>query len=171
MEIVDSILAVLDAWGGLLPRPFETKGAMSYRLKGQITKPQYERGVRHLASRGLIKVINKNNERFIELTKKGQLKILLSKAKQVKKQTWDGKWRVIIFDIPEDSKYNRELFRNLLKTHGFYKLQASVYINPYPLNRSAIAYLNETGLIEYIRVLRVDEMDNDKKLKKYFKLT
>ncbi len=132
--------------------------------------PQFERGVRHLEERGLVKVVRKIDQKFIQITKEGQLEILLRKAKIKNVQKWDGKWRLIVFDIPEDSKDQRRTFRLLLKQQGFYKLQASVYINPYPLNREAIAYLNQTGLIDFIRILRVDEMDNDKVLRKYFKL-
>ncbi len=73
-----------------------------------------------------------------------------------------------MFDIPESSKSKRSLLRRLLKKNNFCKLQASVYINPYPLNREAVEYLKETGLIEYIRILKVEELDNDiELLKKY----
>ena len=45
-----------------------------------------------------------------------------------------------------------------------------MYISPFALNREAIAYLSETGLIDFIRIMRVDEMDNDRKLKNHFRL-
>jgi CRISPR-associated endonuclease Cas2 len=125
----------------------------------------------YLANKGFIKYVDKNNERFVKLTKKGQLEALLAKARTPEKvANWDGKWRVIIFDIPEESEQKRHFFRYLLKQNGFVKLQHSVYINPYPLNREAITYLNKTGLNDYIRIMKVEEMDNDKDLKKKFNL-
>ena len=169
MEIIESILLVLQEWGRIVPRPFESKYGWHRRMKG-INKTQFERGLRHMQGRGLVKVISKNGQRFIELTKSGELQALLSKAKRTGKQKWDGKWRLIMFDIPEEAKDKREFFRKLLKSNGFYKLQASVYINPYPINSSAIAYLKETQLMAYIRVLRVDKMDKDLDLKKHFNL-
>ena len=39
------------------------------------------------------------------------------------------------------SKPQRHLFRKLLRKNGFYKLQASVFISPYSLNREALEYL------------------------------
>jgi hypothetical protein len=60
--------------------------------------------------------------------------------------------------------------RALLLKNNYYKLQDSVYINPYPLNREAIKYLKDTGLIEFIRIIRVDELDEDHDLKKRFGL-
>lgn len=125
----------------------------------------------YLARKGLIKIVDKHNQRFVKLTNKGQLEALLAKARlKEKPQKWDGKWRLIIFDIPENSREKRNHFRWLLRHNGFYKLQASVFINPYPLNREAVAYLKETGLMDYIRILKVEEMDSDKGLRKHFGL-
>jgi phenylacetic acid degradation operon negative regulatory protein len=120
--------------------------------------------------RGLLKVIEKNNQKFIKLTKDGQLKVLLSKAYLNSAKIWDGKWRLFMFDIPEDSKDKRNVLRTLLKQNGYCKLQASVYISPYPLNREAILYLNNSGLRSYIRILKVEELDYDKDLLKKFNL-
>ena len=123
-----------------------------------------------MGENGSISVTRKNNQKFIKITSKGQLELLLQKAKIAKRGDWDGKWRLVIFDIPEASKEKRDKLRKLLKQNSFYKLQASVYISPYQLNREALIYLQKIGLIDYIRILRVDEMDNDKKFIKHFKL-
>ncbi len=45
-----------------------------------------------------------------------------------------------------------------------------MFINPYSLNREAVSYLKESGLMDYIRILKVEEMDNDLDLQKKFKL-
>lgn len=116
-------------------------------------------------------MVDKDNERFIKLTRSGQLEALLVKARLAEKpKKWDGKWRMVIFDIPEDSHEKRDFLRYLLKKNNFKKLQASVFINPYPLNREAVSYLKETGLIHFIRIIKVEEMDDDTDLKKHFKL-
>ena len=114
---------------------------------------------------------DKNSKRFIKLTQNGQIEALLAKAKLVQKpKIWDGKWRLIVFDIPESSREKRDLLRMLLKKNNFYKLQASVFISPYPLNREAIQYLRETKLNEFIRILKVEEIDDDRDLKRHFGL-
>lgn len=125
----------------------------------------------YLMKKGWIKLVDKDNERFIRLTKHGQLEALLAKARLPEKpDKWDGKWRLIIFDIPEDSHDKRDFFRHLLKRNNFKKLQASVFVNPYPLNREAVAYLKETGLIKFIRIIKVEELDDDMDLRKHFNL-
>lgn len=75
-----------------------------------------------------------------------------------------------MFDIPEGCKEKRNVLRILLKQNGYIKLQASVYINPYPLNREAVRYLNNSGLRSYIRIIKVEEMDFEKDLIKKFGL-
>ncbi len=124
----------------------------------------------NLKNSGVVSIYEKNNQRFIKLTKKGELKVLLQKTQINKKQKWDGKWRLIIFDIPEGSRKLRNLLRRLLKQAGFKKLQASVFVSPYPLNQEGIEYLKQTKLTEFIRILRVDGIDSNKDLRKKFKI-
>ncbi|MDP2933655.1 MAG: hypothetical protein Q8N81_06020, partial [bacterium] len=64
----------------------------------------------------------------------------------------------------------RDQLRWLLKTLNYCKLQESVFLSPYPINREGVEYLKKSGLIEYIRILRVDEMDDEKQFLKKFKL-
>lgn len=52
-----------------------------------------------------------------------------------KPKSWDRKWRLIIFDIPEKKKLAREALRNKLKYLGFVKLQDSVWVTPFPCEK------------------------------------
>ena len=158
----------------------EATGFFSWPLEGtrgwvakQMRRKKYVYDTIHrLKKEGLVKEITKNGKKFIELTKKGQIETLLLKAHENINHSlpWDGKWRMVIFDIPEDAKDKRDKLRRLLKQHKFFGIQASVFINPYPLNRGAIAYLKESGLINFIRLARIDELDDDIDLRKKFKL-
>lgn len=168
--LVQSILNFLQEIGEMMPEPFETPYAY-IRRAGNLDRPKYWRAVSHMKKRGLVKVGTKAGKKFISLTKKGQIEILLQKAKSFQKpKTWDGKWRLFIFDIPEQARSKRDQLRHLLKENKFTKLQASVFISPYPINREGIKYLEKSGLSNYIRMLRVDEIDDDKRLKQIFKL-
>jgi DNA-binding transcriptional regulator PaaX len=140
------------------------------RLFRRLTKSAYYSILDQMGKSGSIEIINRNGERFVKITSKGQLELLVEKARAPLKGKWDGKWRLVLFDIPIAANKSRDKLRRLLKSNNFYKLQGSVFISPYPLNREAIIYLKATGLIEFIRILRVDEFDDDSKLKKHFKL-
>ncbi len=87
---------------------------------------------------------------FLKLTHKGQLEGLIQKVSVERSEEWDGKWRLVIFDIPESSKEKRSLFRTLLKKNQFVKLQAGVYISPYSFCREAVIYLKESKLINFV---------------------
>ncbi len=167
--MVNLILEVLSSAAYSLPRPFETKYAWARRLRNVDADRAY-RALYNMEKQGWIKVKREGNNRFIALTEQGQLEALLRKASVQRAAKWDGKWRVVIFDIPEEANYKRSHFRRLLRQNHFMKLQASVYASPYPLNREAILYLRQKGLMDYIRILKVEEMDNDADLKKKFKL-
>jgi len=132
---------------------------------------QYRQAAYYLRRKGYVKATtNSAGKKFLQLTQKGQIELLMAKAWRRQNQLWDGKWRLFMFDIPEATDDKRDKLRRLLKTAGYVKLQASIYINPYPLNREAVTYLKKTELIDYIRIGRLEELDDDKDLLKHFKL-
>lgn len=153
----------------MMPQPFEAPYAWIKRVRG-IPKLSYRRSLYLLQKRQVIKISEKNGKKFIQLTGKGQLETLLADVLYKKSAAWDGKWRLILFDIPEGARAKRDHLRYLLLSKGFEPLQKSVFISPHPLSRGAIEYLKKTRLIDYIRVIRADRMDEDFDLRKKFKL-
>ena len=162
-------LTLLGEASGLFQWPLEYSDA--WRRK-QLSRPRekYYSAVYQAKKRGLIKEIRKHGKIFLQLTEKGQLEALISKMDVKKQESWDGKWRMVVFDIPEDAHHKRDQLRALLKRQGFVKLQASVFVNPYPLNRQSVEYLKLSGLMPYIRIGKIEEFDQDLDLRKKFKL-
>jgi CRISPR-associated endonuclease Cas2 len=168
-NVIEGVLDFILDTAQLLPLPFETPYMWARRMK------RYEPGrishaLTRLRKKGSVRFTTIGSQKFIQLTKKGQMQALLNKSKVMKQKTWDRKWRLIVFDIPEQDHAQRDEFRRLLRKIGFLKLQASVFINPYPISSEAIEYLKISGLIKYIRVMRVDKIDEDKNLVKHFRL-
>ncbi len=167
-KILLSLFALID----LVPRPLESKSRYVRRLiNGQSDFKAYYKIMMGLEKRGIIKIFKDKNGKHIQLTPKGRIEVFLEKAKIVEHGSWDGKFRMAVFDIPEDARSERNKLRKLLKINGYKKLQQSVFINPYPLNEEGIKYLQETGLIKYIRIFRIDKADDEESLLKMFKLT
>jgi phenylacetic acid degradation operon negative regulatory protein len=157
--------------GRSTPLAYDAPYSLGKKLKHfAFSKKYYGETINRWKKEGKIQIVQKNGQKFLLLTEKGELALLLSKATAIEQEKWDGKWRLISYDIPEEAKHKRQLFRLLLKRSGFVKLQASVFICPYALNSDAVEYLNETGLIDYIRIMRVDKMDKDEDLRKSFNL-
>jgi len=74
-------------------------------------------------------------DRVLRLTEKGYLKALGGRLPERHwNRTWDGKWRMIFFDLPEEKRMARNELRKQLKAAHFGGLQKSVWITPDPLD-------------------------------------
>ena len=113
---------------------------------------------------------DKKNQSFFHLTPRGRLSALKYLHLEKIRKKWDGHWRIIIFDIPEDEKKWRERLRFQLKALGFHVLQESVYITPYPVPVELDKFLDERGFRKYFRYITVAEIDGEKELKEEFGL-
>lgn len=83
---------------------------------------------------------------------------------------WDGKWRIVFFDIPEKKRGARDALRDKLKTLGFYELQKSVLIFPYEC-RNEIDFLVEFFEIRpFVYYAEMANPTNEAKLKLRFNL-
>jgi DNA-binding transcriptional regulator PaaX len=117
-------------------------------------------------------IVKKHNDnKFIHLTAKGKKIVteLLIKTK-IKNQKWDGQWRIIIFDIPENRRRFRDNMRQSLLNLGFIKLQKSVWITPYNIIDdlyNIIPGFREGDWFEYVEAKHVS---SEKRLKEYFGL-
>ncbi len=154
--------------------------SLVFGLRGRIIDKVYHpsldpdrhliRTIYYLQQKGLIRSVDKEGKRFIKLTKRGRLRTLLEKFDVNTNAQWDGKWRVLMFDIPESVNALRSQLVYHLKDLSFVKLQGSVYISPFAFNESAMEYLKISGLTRFIRLLLVEKIDDDKDLRKIFEL-
>ncbi|MBU2540092.1 hypothetical protein KJ786_02950 [Patescibacteria group bacterium] len=117
---------------------------------------------------------NKKENGLIEilLTKKGELKALNYQLDNLKnkKGKWDGKWRIVAFDIPEKYKRGRDALRQKLKKIGFCKLQKSIFITPYECKKEIGLLVKFFNLNKYVRFGILESIDNENYFEKVFKL-
>lgn len=106
----------------------------------------------------------------ISLATKGALEFMKYKIEKKKKKKWDGKWRIIIFDILESRKQIRDLLRNRLKWMGFKELQKSVWVFPWDVEKETreILEICRIDIIGDVRFLTVEKMSEDDDLKAEF---
>lgn len=116
---------------------------------------------------------NRNGTTTLVLTKKGKrfaLTYNLEEMKIKKPSKWDGKWRIVIFDIPEHLKKVRDSLRMHLHDLDFYELQKSVFINPFECENE-IEYIVEFFKIrKHVRFIVADSIDNELYLRQLFGL-
>jgi CRISPR-associated endonuclease Cas2 len=142
---------------------------------GFITHPRQIESIKRsrdtLIEKGLIE--NKNEQ--LKITKGGKRYLFrclsLGDNKELNKnKKWDGKWRVLIFDIPESKRFDRTNIRQALISIGFMKLQNSVWIYPYSCESIISLLKAETETEEDVLYMIVEGLENDEKVKKYFGL-
>lgn len=166
--VMEILLTIVDT----APLPFETPYAHIRRIRSDVSPRYYRQTVRRLEQRRDVERSVREGEVFLRLTEKGKLRALLGLlyVEVHRKEKWDGKWRLLIFDIPELNRKQRELLRRCVRSIGFLKLQESVYIYPYEISVHCVEFLGLSGLQRFIRILRVDKLDDDGDLRHHFKL-
>lgn len=116
---------------------------------------------------------NKDGSLTIILTENGKRKALtyqIDEMKIKKPKKWDGKWRIVLFDIPEKKKKVREALRHHLKNLDFFEYQKSVFVSPYDC-KDEIEYIIEFyNIKKYVRFIVADLLDNELHLKHHFDL-
>ncbi len=129
----------------------------------------------NLLRQGDIKIEKKGKQIYISLTEKGKIKagwMQIDELKIKRPKKWDGKWRLVIFDISQLKKIYREAFRGKLKELGFYPLQKSVWVYPFDCTPEIELLRDFFGLSkEEMRLIVAENIGPDEELKKYFKLT
>ena len=128
-----------------------------------------------LKKQGLIKVESKNKQIYISLTRDGRKKAgiyQINNLKIGKPKKWDKKWRALIFDVAQLKRTYREALRGKLKELGFYQLQKSVWVHPFNCKAEIELLKDFFGFSEKeMRLMIVENIGNDKELKKLFILT
>lgn len=96
-------------------------------------------------------VNSKNNKNYIEKTPKR--KYLDSFIIEFKKDA--PKDLLLIYDIPEGRKKERDWFRRQLKGFGFVMIQRSVWVGPSPLPEEFLKYLKRIGLEKEFKTFKL----------------
>lgn len=113
----------------------------------------------YLKKKGLIKEINEKGKRAWLLTERGENNLfkIESKFKKFKKRK-DGKWIMIIFDVPEKMRGKRDLFRRQLKFLGFKMLQESIWICPYDVLKIVNNFIGDFFLKSFVKIFLIEEV-------------
>lgn len=124
---------------------------------------------KNLKRRGILRSDGGGNFRF---TKYG-----LTWAQQMAKKhfpqhkKWDSKWRIVIFDIPQELHYARIKFGRKLKNLGFFMLQKSVFVFPYPCTEELGNICADMEISDYVDVIVAEDVGfKADELKKHYSL-
>jgi phenylacetic acid degradation operon negative regulatory protein len=72
-----------------------------------------------------------SKDRLYLLTELGRLQALGGRDPEIEwARKWDGRWRLVLFDVPRQQNTRREKLRRYLRSRAFGCLQGSVWITP-----------------------------------------
>ena len=145
-------------FGDLMPGPKNPSFEMYRKFKN---KQAFNKLIYYLKKNNFIRVENLKGKQAVLLTKKGKDKAIkvsfkIEDGKQTKRK--DGKWIMIIFDIPQSRKRDRVLLRSALKNLGYKLFQHSVCVTPYDVSEKTERSLQFYSLDKYVRIFLVDEL-------------
>ncbi|MBI2334733.1 hypothetical protein HYU96_02930 [Candidatus Daviesbacteria bacterium] len=113
--------------------------------------------LKRLRENGLVELID-DRELIVRLTDNGRDKALWTKMR-LNDEKWDGKWRLVIWDIPEKRRVARDLLRHKLKWLGFRKLQKSVWITKKNCTQVLRDFIKKMGIRDWVVVIESDNVD------------
>ncbi|MCR4285758.1 MAG: hypothetical protein NUW00_02590 [Candidatus Kaiserbacteria bacterium] len=143
-----------------------------FKEKKYSPRASITRNIESLIKSGLVKrTYSKDGDGRLELTRKGRWEVgIRSVLVGQKEMKWDGKWRVVIFDVPNTkTKMRIELTRGM-RMYGFELLQKSAWIYPYECNDFVEILRDHLDLRENVTHLVTDRFHGDEVYRKKFRI-
>jgi len=139
-----------------------------------INRTSLYRSIRKLYESQLIKYVEeKDGSVQIVLSKAGHqmaLRYKIDEMKILEPKVWDKKWRVILFDVPEEIKNLRDTLRTKLKQLGFIELQKSVFVHPFDCRNEVDFIIEIYNARQFVRFIEAVFIDNELHLRHKFGL-
>lgn len=130
--------------------------------------------VKRLVKERCIKLENHKDGVYAKLTPKGKERLNRGHTFVVptdRQGLWDGKWRVIIFDVKEERRIKRDKLRRELLGFGFMRLQRSVWIYPYECEDIIAIFKTDQKLWGDVLYMVVEKIEHDLRLRKMFNVS
>lgn len=129
---------------------------------GKVDRKRIYEAIHRLNRKRLVELIEKGDRLYIKITNNGKQLIKnfdYDNLQLPKSKKWDKKWQLVIFDIPDKKRKERQAFSKKIKDLGFYPLQESVFVYPYNC-RDEIDFICELlSISRYVNYCVVETLD------------
>lgn len=124
-------------------------------------RKQFRQFLNYLKRKGYIKIENLKGKEGILLAPRGKQKILKIRHRvgSKPKKRKDGKWIMVVFDIPERMRKYRDDFRDYLISFGFQNFQKSIWVCPYDVLKELEEIIRILSLDKFVRIFFIEEVD------------
>ncbi len=141
---------------------------------GKYSDQQIKSALYGLKRRNLVKFIKEDDDAItikLNYDKEPKIKKFIFDVLSISKpKAWDKKWRVLIFDVPVNFNRARQAMTLKLRELGFYQLQKSVWLHPFPCEDEILFVASIFNIEEFINILVVEKILKEADIKKFFKL-
>lgn len=112
--------------------------------------------VRDLREKGFIETEKDGRKILLKLTETGRQEAITKKL--LAQEEWDGKWRIVIFDIPEKHKNLRHALRWKLREWEFILWQKSVWVSKKDIVEPLRNFIKEIGITQWVKVFVAEDI-------------
>lgn len=145
-----------------------------YFRKKRFERERLLRDLKNLQKRELLSYRELSDGKLeLVITKDGREKMLAYSLDEIElntKKKWDGRWRLVLFDVPEHKKVAREAFRRKISVLGLHPIQKSVFITPYECEGEIDFIASFFGIRKNILILYVSSFEGEKAMRNHFSL-
>lgn len=138
---------------------------------------QIKNAIYRLRRQKLVEIIKSDDKKMIvRLTNKGKERVRKFSIDTIviqEPKVWDGKWRILIFDIPTKLKNHnlaREALRSKIKELGFQQLQKSVWIFPFECEDEILFIAELFEVQQCVEIITAEKLLQGDGYKKIFEL-
>lgn len=165
-------VAGLLVWAAVAPNTLQ--------LLRYLPKEKYHLGYRartaagRLVAKGQAEWIERGGKKYLRLTEAGRRALALEQEKVTlknQKKKWDGRWRMVVFDIPERRRRVRIRLRAFMNEIGFVRLQDSVWVYPYDCEDFVTLLKAELKIGKDVLYAIADTIEHDRDIRKHFHLS
>lgn len=110
--------------------------------------------VSRMMKQGLLQSEKRGNKSYYELTERGVSRIneAARRIYKLEPHEWDGKWRVVMYNIPEEKRQVRDELRKELQWSGFGNLSNGCWISPNNFEKEIHLLISKYEMEEYVQL-------------------
>lgn len=170
-DVQQTVLSIIAA-AGIVALAVAAPNAL--KLLKYLPKRSYvvNNAINRLVERGELRRVFRKGKPMLEMTESGRgrlARIAMTHHKATQRE-WDGKWRVVIFDIPESLRGKRDVLRGMLRRIGFLQLQQSVWIYPFSCEEFVQLLKTDLSIRGMVKYLVCESIEGDTKIGRHFRL-
>lgn len=126
-----------------------------------------------LVAKGYATWTERDGKKYLRLTPAGRKVLAFEQAKitlKNQKKKWDGRWRMVVFDIPERRRAVRFRLRKIMGEIGFVRLQDSVWVYPHDCEDFIAMLKAELKIGKDVLYAIADTIEHDRDVRRHFSL-